>query len=795
MLHGYHYYVRDDKYLFYLPDASYSKLITISHSTGVVDSLNIMDYGIPGGIEYVTYDNSINSKKNKLYIYTHKYIMKFDMDSGIVFENVINTESILERSNKNEKIVAHTDRSVWDTCIAILTKGLYFSKRNINIKPSALSQLDNYKCIGVLSDSLSYWYRDYENRLVCVFNNKIIKQYTTTHPLSVALKNGSDSIFLGGKYCYYLNTKSDQLSLIFSNISGTTIRAMAADEPLEKYFVVAREGVHLINVHKPNDSFYLHQLDFDRYNGVVYDKLHHKFWAFNNHKILIYNSKTNKKETPPQIPTDKIEKICIDGIYGNIVVKGKDELFLFNPDNKEKKIIRSNINLNKCNIDIYKNTLIITGDFGVQFSKINGFGSISAPVTYYNFRKTYYRVLYSQAILNSILTLATDNGMYDIIIPSDSTFTTTALHEYDFIHHVILDYNNSTKTLGNNDTIEINQHLRSMELDVINPTANGEISYYLKLEGDSSYNKYNSLEITLPAYYSPDDYYTASLYCMDDGWKSDTTTITFYIAPYWWQTHTAKKIIWTGVTLAGILAIIISVLITRRLVTRANEKKNLQMELELKAIYAQINPHFIFNTLTSALLLVSKNRMDEAYTHISKFSKLLRSYLKSSRNKFITLADEIDNLKNYTELQQTRFKNRFDCDIIVDQRLDAEQVNIPSLLLQPFVENAINHGILSSEKPGLLSIEFISVEDAHKIVCIISDNGVGRQKSMEDKKRQEHMLGSYGNMMIKDLVGIFNKYEEMNIEIEYADKQLPETGTSVIITITYPDNKKSKLRQ
>ena len=212
------------------------------------------------------------------------------------------------------------------------------------------------------------------------------------------------------------------------------------------------------------------------------------------------------------------------------------------------------------------------------------------------------------------------------------------------------------------------------------------------------------------------------------------------------------------------------------------------MEMELKSIYAQINPHFIFNSLNSALLLVTKNRMDEAYSHISKFSHLLRSYLKSSRNKMITVEEEIENLKNYMELQQTRFKEKCLFEIIVDDNINQSSVKIPSLLLQPFVENAINHGITPKTQKGFIRIEFIQNKNENKITCTIDDDGIGRKKAEADKTSVNNKKESYGNLMIKDLVSIFSRYEGMTIDIKYTDKEAPLSGTIVTITIKYPHN-------
>jgi LytS/YehU family sensor histidine kinase len=280
----------------------------------------------------------------------------------------------------------------------------------------------------------------------------------------------------------------------------------------------------------------------------------------------------------------------------------------------------------------------------------------------------------------------------------------------------------------------------------------------------------------------PDNYYTVFIYSDDDARITDVQKFTIYISPKWWQTNFAKKMLFSGGILLTILIIMLSVYITKRIVLRAQFRKNLQMEMELKSIHAQINPHFIFNTLNSALLLVSNKKMDEAYTHISRFSKLLRAYLKSSRNKYITIDEEVNNLKNYLDLQQTRFKDKFTYDLIVAEEISQDLVKIPTLLIQPFAENAINHGILPKDGNGILKIEFRSKIKAGILQCIIDDDGVGRKKSKENNS----LLGkneSYGDLLINDLIDIFNRYEDIKIDIVYFDKEPPLTGTTVTINI------------
>jgi LytS/YehU family sensor histidine kinase len=218
-------------------------------------------------------------------------------------------------------------------------------------------------------------------------------------------------------------------------------------------------------------------------------------------------------------------------------------------------------------------------------------------------------------------------------------------------------------------------------------------------------------------------------------------------------------------------------------VARANQKKRMLTELELRAVYAQINPHFVFNTLSAALYFINRKRFDDAYTHVNKFSRLIRAYLKSSQDRYILLSEEIEMLTNYIDLQRTRFEGKFDFDIQIDNKIPTQNIKIPSLLLQPLVENAINHGLFHKGDKGLLQLKFIQGVSGSELICIIDDNGVGREKAKEIKKSSSARQESYGTKLTQQLIEIFKEYENMPIELEYIDKHAPETGTTVKITI------------
>ena len=249
------------------------------------------------------------------------------------------------------------------------------------------------------------------------------------------------------------------------------------------------------------------------------------------------------------------------------------------------------------------------------------------------------------------------------------------------------------------------------------------------------------------------------------------------LSPYW------AKSWFIGLCVCIVLGILgLIIFVTRRLVLEAAKKRHQHVELELKSVYSQLNPHFIFNSLNAAMYLIKIKQLDEAYRHIHKFSHLLRAYIKSSRNRFISLNEETNNLRNYIELQQARFTDRFDYEIIVSPQVDTD-ASIPSLLIQPLVENAITHGFLNKGTKGHLKIEFTTTEDQKVLICVIDDDGVGRNHSAKVKYENTFKEESYGSDLIRDLIGIINRSGKTRIDIEYIDKIAPLTGTIVKLNI------------
>lgn len=180
---------------------------------------------------------------------------------------------------------------------------------------------------------------------------------------------------------------------------------------------------------------------------------------------------------------------------------------------------------------------------------------------------------------------------------------------------------------------------------------------------------------------------------------------------------------------------------------RMQLKRTLTLEKELavyeqKALHLQMNPHFIFNCLGSISSFIVKNSTESAIKYLSKFSKLMRLTLEYSKEAFIPIDKEIESLQNYLELEQLRFNNSFDFKINKCNEIE-DDVALPPLLLQPFVENAIIHGMNPKVKTGLITIDFYLEKES--IICVVTDNGIGINKS---KALKENLVSMHKSMAL-----------------------------------------------
>ena len=239
-----------------------------------------------------------------------------------------------------------------------------------------------------------------------------------------------------------------------------------------------------------------------------------------------------------------------------------------------------------------------------------------------------------------------------------------------------------------------------------------------------------------------------------------------------------KRIKFTMVT--GILIFIILIVILIFLYNRTKSKKQ-SVELEQKLLRSQMNPHFIFNSLANIQTFIFNNQNEKASKYLSSFSRLTRNILENSRKEYISLDEEIETLNLYLELQEIRFENKFDYKINIDADIDSEDLFIPPMLAQPFIENAIQHGLINKKDKGHLHIVF-SMKNKN-ILFKVEDNGIGRTKSKEFVNNSHQSLAT---QITKERLKNLNKGIIKKIQFEISDlfddlKQI--TGTSVTFLI------------
>ncbi|MFO7614277.1 MAG: histidine kinase [Bacteroidales bacterium] len=232
-------------------------------------------------------------------------------------------------------------------------------------------------------------------------------------------------------------------------------------------------------------------------------------------------------------------------------------------------------------------------------------------------------------------------------------------------------------------------------------------------------------------------------------------------------------------SLAGLVVIIVLFAI---ILIRQNRLQHRQQSLVLqqKLLRSQMNPHFLYNSLTSIQNFIIQEKPELAGNYLSRFSKLVRQILNSSVSEFVSLEDEIETIENYLVLQKVRYRDLFDYEIDVDEALDTEAVMVPPMLAQPFIENSIEHGFKHKGSKGNLSVRFISKDDVMEMT--VEDDGIGREKAQSILLAQDKTHVSMATGITRDRLHTLNRRSKKKITlkiIDLKDKNGQATGTLV----------------
>lgn len=194
-----------------------------------------------------------------------------------------------------------------------------------------------------------------------------------------------------------------------------------------------------------------------------------------------------------------------------------------------------------------------------------------------------------------------------------------------------------------------------------------------------------------------------------------------------------------------------------------------KLQLEHQALYAMMNPHFTFNALQSIQNFIQQNDKKSAHKFLSRFAKLVRKNLDSTKEDFISLNEEVDRLKLYLDLEKMRFPEKFDYEVRISPEIDAYEIQIPPMLLQPFVENSIKHGIMPLSSDGMISIDILPEEDDYMRI-LIQDNGIGikASKAMQRNRPSDHV--SKGMKITQDRLELFARMTEKGYALDIREE-------------------------
>ena len=436
------------------------------------------------------------------------------------------------------------------------------------------------------------------------------------------------------------------------------------------------------------------------------------------------------------------------------------------------------------NISLDKHFLWVGTDKGLNKIDIN---DKNYPVTFYT----------SQDGLNSDLinvVYADGNTIYVGTPAGLSFFDETAVFLKSTCKLVLMDMINSGEHFPLDTTnyeLRYNRNNIRFEYAGISYKSLGKMSYRYRLIGlDSSWKStdQNFLDYpTLPA----GNYQLQLLAINKFGIVSKPIMIGFSVATPFWKSS------WFYLLVIAVCVVIVWMLMSWRIRSirqMENEKEKVRkkiIEMEYMALRAQMNPHFIFNCLNSIQQYIFDKDIFAANKYISRFARLIRTTLQNSSRTLISISDEVEYLSTYLELEKLRFKDQMNYTIEIDGLLEKDDFFIPTMILQPYIENSIRHGIRHKvDGEGYIQIK-MSLDKKNVLICIIEDNGIGRKKSMTYKTKEHIEYQSKGMSLTADRIKLMNAAygNEIKIQIiDLEDQHHEPSGTRIILEFPLYDH-------
>lgn len=358
----------------------------------------------------------------------------------------------------------------------------------------------------------------------------------------------------------------------------------------------------------------------------------------------------------------------------------------------------------------------------------------------------------------------------------DRTILATLNYKADLLKSITLDYD---------------QNSLLVEFDQNDFNEKDSTQYAWKIDGVTNgwrtipKVKFDSSNFCLINNLSPGEYtLQIKLRVGSQDWRKQIAELKIKIEPPFWYSFWFWFLVMISlVTLVFLLYRVRIQALKKQVAQKTAFKKDL-VEYEAKALRAQMNPHFIFNCLNSIKYLIQQNDTEKAVSYLAVFSKLIRTLLNNADKKEITLFDEIETCKLYLQLEAMRLEGRFSYKINIDEKVDMKSIKIPALIIQPFIENAIWHGIMPKGSKG--TIELRIAEKGNDIEVIIEDDGIGMESSKNNKTGLDISHESKGLSLTEARLKLDNFLRQRNAKLdisEVKDNAGIPLGTRIVLTI------------
>jgi len=379
-------------------------------------------------------------------------------------------------------------------------------------------------------------------------------------------------------------------------------------------------------------------------------------------------------------------------------------------------------------------------------------------------------------ILENKLYVGQDNGLIEIDLQKEK------------YKRPVNPYYNGTKNFDRNTntyTIDYGNNI-SLPFGVLSLPSQKYIKYYYKIGSDPWVP--TDVSTLVMGKQLPGNY-LISFKAVDQHGNTGETSINLVVLPLWHQTIYTK---FAAIAVLITCVILITIFFRRKSEKRKKDELILSKtlsDLELKALRSQMNPHFVFNSLNAIQYYIVKNKSELSEEYLAKFSRLIRLFFEYSKYESLKISQEVDLLRRYLEIEKLRFENKLEYSIYVDPEIDVEDTEVPSMILQPIVENAVNHGIFHKKGNGLIKLGFTRMNESAILISII-DDGVGVLAMKEIQQEDSVNYRSKSSEVIKERLKILseNKLSKWKVDYKIVDRSTinpKETGTVVEIILHF----------